>query len=163
MLVVDESLHGKYLKVFEMMNNALPGPEPTLHRSDQLVWLEEPEESTIDHLLHAFAYKTCTSNRVIVGRVVGFQIMIGFFQSAGKHTVVQIWLKSREMHEMNQAGVLKFDSGHCLVLTVLWDLCRASRSSSTQNNSLYTFVFPNLKFMVCFLVFFLYWKKDVCA
>ena len=36
-LVMDESFPGKYLKTQEMINRAPPGPEPTLHTSEQLV------------------------------------------------------------------------------------------------------------------------------
>ena len=37
MLVMDESLSDKCLKAHQMINHALPGPEPKLHISEQLV------------------------------------------------------------------------------------------------------------------------------
>ena len=56
---MDEKLPGKCLEVYKMINHASPHPEPALQTNEQLVWFQELDKTTTDHLLHGFAYTTC--------------------------------------------------------------------------------------------------------
>ena len=66
---MDESFPAKRFKSNKMINSTTSGSEPTLHVSKQVMGLEIPDKSTIDHSLHGFTDATCQSNRAIISRI----------------------------------------------------------------------------------------------
>ena len=52
-----------------MINRATSGSEPTLYVSKQVVGLEIPDKSMIDHSFHGVTDATCQSNRVVTSRI----------------------------------------------------------------------------------------------
>ena len=66
---MDESFPAKRFKSNKMINSTTSGSEPTLHVSKQVMGLEIPDKSTIDHWLHGFTDATCQSNRAIISRI----------------------------------------------------------------------------------------------
>ena len=60
----------------KMINRATSGSEPTLHVSEQVIGLEIPDKSTVDHSFHGFTYTTCEHNRMIIGRIRGILTML---------------------------------------------------------------------------------------
>ena len=72
MLIIDESYPAKCFKSDNMINRATSRSEPTLHVSKQVVGLEIPDKSTIDHSFHGLIDATCQRNRTIIGTIRGF-------------------------------------------------------------------------------------------
>ena len=70
-LIMDESFPAKHFKSYKVINRATSGSEPTLHVSKQVVGLEIPDKSTVDHSFHGFTDATCQSNRAIISRIRG--------------------------------------------------------------------------------------------
>ena len=68
---MDESFPAKCFKSNKMINRATSESEPTLDVSKQVMGLEIPDKSTIDHSFHGFTDATCQSNRVIISRISG--------------------------------------------------------------------------------------------
>ena len=95
-LIMDESFPAKRFKSNKMINSATSGSEPILHVSKQVMGLEIPDKSTIDHSFHGFTDATCHSNRAIIGGIswiltrLWIGITIAFLQSEGKSWDKQI-------------------------------------------------------------------------
>ena len=68
-LGADESFPAKHFKSNKMINRTTSGSEPTLHVSKQVVWLEIPDKSTINHSFHGLTDASSQSNRAVTSRI----------------------------------------------------------------------------------------------
>ena len=62
---MDESFPAKRFKSNKMINSATSGSEPTLHVSKQVMGLEIPDKSKIDHSFRGFTDATWQSRTML--------------------------------------------------------------------------------------------------
>ena len=130
---MDENFPVKRFKSNKMINRATLGSEPTLHVSKQVMGLEIPDKSTIDHSFHGFTDATCQSNRAIISRICGI--------------LTRLWNRNYNSFPPIRRKVPRDPD---FIKKVSWALRRASCNSSKEKGLLYTSAFSDEKLLFCF-------------